>query len=210
MEQIDVPVRDLRRLYQPLTALKTLLEAATSQVGVPADTRHCLQAMEACLRELSDACMSLEPTTATRIEQATGTSDAPAVHIGALELRGSTLRELLGADLLEQLELGASRSTTLGPTDPGHQTPVPSRREHAPRQARVSLTPQEQRILELVAQGCTNRQIAARLYLAEKTVKNYVSNMLRKLGMERRTQAAVYAIQLDRDVLAEATSGGGA
>jgi len=52
-------------------------------------------------------------------------------------------------------------------------------------------------VLDLIAEGKTNRQIASDLYLAEKTVKNYVSNLLAKLGMERRTQAATYAARLD-------------
>jgi DNA-binding NarL/FixJ family response regulator len=60
----------------------------------------------------------------------------------------------------------------------------------------ASLTPQERRILDLVAEGQTNRQIAGTLFLAEKTVKNYVSNLLAKLGMERRTQAASYATRV--------------
>jgi two-component system, NarL family, response regulator DevR len=60
----------------------------------------------------------------------------------------------------------------------------------------AGLTPQERRILDLIADGQTNRQIAAALFLAEKTVKNYVSNMLSKLGMERRTQAASYATRV--------------
>jgi len=60
----------------------------------------------------------------------------------------------------------------------------------------AGLTPQERRILDLIAEGKTNRQIAAALFLAEKTVKNYVSNMLAKLGMERRTQAASYATRV--------------
>ena len=51
-------------------------------------------------------------------------------------------------------------------------------------------------VLELLAEGLTNRQIGERLFLAEKTVKNYVSNLLQKLGMERRTQAAVYASKI--------------
>lgn len=55
------------------------------------------------------------------------------------------------------------------------------------------LTPQERRILDHIAQGMTNRQIADALHLAEKTVKNYVTSLLAKLGMERRTQAAVFA-----------------
>ncbi|MBF6136075.1 response regulator transcription factor [Nocardia otitidiscaviarum] len=60
----------------------------------------------------------------------------------------------------------------------------------------ASLSEQERRLLDLLAEGLTNRQIAERMYLAEKTVKNYVSRLLTKLGMERRTQAAVYASQL--------------
>ncbi len=59
-----------------------------------------------------------------------------------------------------------------------------------------SLSPQERKILDLIAQGMTNRQIAAQLYLAEKTVKNYVSTLLHKLGFDRRTEAAVYATRL--------------
>ena len=60
----------------------------------------------------------------------------------------------------------------------------------------ASLTGQERKVLELIAEGLTNRQIGERIHLAEKTVKNYVSNLLTKLGMERRTQAAVYAAGL--------------
>jgi two-component system response regulator DevR len=56
-----------------------------------------------------------------------------------------------------------------------------------------SLTPQERRILEHIAEGMTNRQIAEDMFLAEKTVKNYVTSILDKLGMDSRTQAAVYA-----------------
>ncbi|HEY7106405.1 MAG TPA: response regulator transcription factor [Acidimicrobiia bacterium] len=59
------------------------------------------------------------------------------------------------------------------------------------------LTNQERRILALIAEGMTNRQIGEQMHLAEKTVKNYVSNLLAKLGMERRTQAAVFATRLD-------------
>lgn len=58
-----------------------------------------------------------------------------------------------------------------------------------------SLTEQERRILDEIAAGKTNRQIAQSMFLAEKTVKNYVSGLLRKLDMERRTEAAVYAVE---------------
>src|SRR5271156_2925606 len=59
------------------------------------------------------------------------------------------------------------------------------------------LTEQERTLLGLLSEGLTNRQIAARMFLAEKTVKNYVSRLLAKLGMERRTQAAVFGSKLD-------------
>ncbi|WP_330180139.1 response regulator transcription factor [Nocardia sp. NBC_01503] len=60
----------------------------------------------------------------------------------------------------------------------------------------AGLTEQERKLLDLLGDGLTNRQIAERMFLAEKTVKNYVSRLLAKLGMERRTQAAVYASKL--------------
>ncbi len=59
------------------------------------------------------------------------------------------------------------------------------------------LTPQENRILDLIGEGKTNRQIGEEMFLAEKTVKNYVSNLLAKLGMSRRTEVAAYAARLD-------------
>ena len=61
----------------------------------------------------------------------------------------------------------------------------------------AAFTPREQRIFELIGEGNTNRQIAASMFLAEKTVKNYVSNVLAKLGMSRRTEAAVLAARID-------------
>ncbi|MEU1205219.1 response regulator transcription factor [Nocardia sp. NPDC005825] len=63
----------------------------------------------------------------------------------------------------------------------------------------AGLTEQERKLLDLLGDGLTNRQIAERMFLAEKTVKNYVSRLLAKLGMERRTQAAVYASKLRGD-----------
>lgn len=60
----------------------------------------------------------------------------------------------------------------------------------------AALTEQERKLLDLLGEGLTNRQIAERMFLAEKTIKNYVSRLLAKLGFERRTQAAVYASKL--------------
>jgi two-component system, NarL family, response regulator DevR len=61
----------------------------------------------------------------------------------------------------------------------------------------AGLTEQERRVLDLIAEGLTNRQIAERMFLAEKTVKNYVSNLLAKLGMSRRSEAAAFAARLE-------------
>ena len=63
----------------------------------------------------------------------------------------------------------------------------------------AGLTEQERTLLTLLGEGLTNRQIAARMFLAEKTVKNYVSRLLAKLGMERRTQAAVFVSKLEKE-----------
>jgi DNA-binding NarL/FixJ family response regulator len=63
----------------------------------------------------------------------------------------------------------------------------------------AGLSNQERRILELIGEGLTNRQIGERMFLAEKTVKNYVSALFAKLGMERRTQAAAYAVRVFGD-----------
>ena len=73
-------------------------------------------------------------------------------------------------------------------------------REGSPTDARLAaLTQREREVLDLIAEGLTNRQIGERLFLAEKTVKNYVSSLLGKLGMERRTQAAVFGAEVRKD-----------
>ena len=104
------------------------------------------------------------------------------------------LKQIRGTDLI-----GAVRTVAAGQSmlDPGAAAQVMARLrgqrdKHDPL---ASLTPQERRILELIGEGLTNRQIGERLFLAEKTVKNYVSALFAKLGMERRTQAAAYAVR---------------
>ncbi|HVF06577.1 MAG TPA: response regulator transcription factor [Frankiaceae bacterium] len=108
---------------------------------------------------------------------------------------GYLLKNIGGNDLIDNLRTVASGRSLL---DPSLTSRVLQRlREGNEREERLGkLTDQERRILELIGQGLTNRQIAEEIHLAEKTVKNYVSNMLAKLGMERRTQAAAYAARL--------------
>lgn len=109
---------------------------------------------------------------------------------------GYVLKQVGGTELLDDIRrVGAGQSILDAALT---QRVLEQLREGPKEDPRLaSLTPQERRILELIADGQTNRQIAAELYLAEKTVKNYVSNLLSKLGMERRTQAATYAARLE-------------
>ena len=107
---------------------------------------------------------------------------------------GYVLKEVRGADLIESVRRVADGHSLL---DPIVTARVLDRVRNPPRDAlTASLTAQETVILGHLADGLTNRQIADRMFLAEKTVKNYVSNLLAKLGMDHRTQAAVYAARL--------------
>jgi DNA-binding NarL/FixJ family response regulator len=108
---------------------------------------------------------------------------------------GYLLKQVRGNDLVAAVRQVARGQSLL---DPAITTQVLERlrRGNEEDERLAHLTPQERNILELIAEGLTNRQIAERVHLAEKTVKNYVSNLLAKLGMERRTQAAVYAARL--------------
>ncbi|MCE0764454.1 response regulator transcription factor [Pseudonocardia kujensis] len=111
---------------------------------------------------------------------------------------GYLLKQVAGTDLI-----GAVRTVAAGGSllDPKATALVLERLRHGsePDDPRYEgLSPQERRILDLIADGLTNRQIGAELYLAEKTVKNYVSSLLHKLGFSRRTEAAVYATERRR------------
>ena len=105
---------------------------------------------------------------------------------------GYVLKQVRGNDLIDSIRRVAAGQSLL---DPALTTRVLDRlRKGAEEDEQLAqLTPQERRVLDLLAEGLTNRQIAERLFLAEKTVKNYVSNLLMKMGMQRRTEAAVYA-----------------
>ena len=100
------------------------------------------------------------------------------------------LKQVRGSDLVDSVRRVAAGQSLLDPTVTGQVLERLRRRAEA-EEGGVHLTDQERRLLDLLAEGLTNRQIGERMYLAEKTVKNYVSNLLMKLGMHRRTEAAV-------------------
>lgn len=105
---------------------------------------------------------------------------------------GYVLKQVRGHDLIDTVRRVAAGQSML---DPAVTAQVLERVRRGPQvdPSIQQLTPQEQRILELIGEGMTNRQIGATLFLAEKTVKNYVSSMLAKLGLSSRTQAAIFA-----------------
>ncbi len=109
---------------------------------------------------------------------------------------GYLLKQIKTADLLEAIRR-VSRGESL--LDPAITAKVLARlRDPSPEDDLLSkLSPQEHKILDLIADGLTNREIAKDMFLAEKTVKNYVSNLLAKLGMSHRSEAAAYAARLD-------------
>src|ERR1700741_4149476 len=111
---------------------------------------------------------------------------------------GYVLKQIRGTDLVGAVRTVASGQSLL---DPQAASRVMARmRDRAQRNDPLAgLTEQERRILELIGEGLTNRQIGERMFLAEKTVKNYVSALFAKLGMERRTQAAAYAARIFDD-----------
>jgi DNA-binding NarL/FixJ family response regulator len=134
---------------------------------------------------------SVDPSIAVLILTSYDDDDAlfSAIMAGAA---GYVLKQIRGADLVDDVRRVAAGQSLL---DPALTQQVLERLRRGPMEDTelAPLTDQEKRILELIGQGMTNRQIAEAVFLAEKTVKNYVSSLLAKLGMERRTQAAVFA-----------------
>ena len=108
---------------------------------------------------------------------------------------GYILKQVKGSDLIDGVRRVAAGESLL---DPSVTRRVLERLRTKPEDDELSgLTEQERRILDLIAEGLTNRQIGERMFLAEKTIKNYVSNLLSKLGMSRRSEAAAYAARLE-------------
>jgi len=111
---------------------------------------------------------------------------------------GYVLKQIRGTDLAGAVRAIASGESLLDPEAAGRV--MRRMREQAVRADPLAgLTDQERRVLELIGEGLTNRQIGERMFLAEKTVKNYTSALFAKLGMERRTQAAAYAARIFSD-----------
>ena len=108
---------------------------------------------------------------------------------------GYLLKQVRGQDVVNAVrEVAAGRSLL----DPVSTARVLDKMRHPPTDELATLTERERDVLELIGQGLSNREIAERLFLAEKTVKNYVTSVLAKLGMQRRTQAAAWIARREK------------
>ncbi|MDA8301300.1 MAG: response regulator transcription factor [Actinomycetota bacterium] len=193
----EVVRRGLRELFEPQDDLEVVGEAANAEEAldrVPGtqpdvailDVRLPGESGIELCRELRAALPDL------RCLMLTSFADDDALFSAILAgASGYLLKEIRGPELVSAVRRVASGQSLI---DPALTATVMERlRGNREDERLAKLSPQERRILDLIAEGKTNRQIGAELYLAEKTVKNYVSNLLAKMGFARRTEAAVYA-----------------
>jgi two-component system response regulator DevR len=125
----------------------------------------------------------------------TSFADDEAVYAAILAgAAGYLLKQVRGTDIVEAVQRVGRGESLLDPAVTRRVLERLRRGEETDELA--GLTNQERRILDLIGEGLTNRQIGERIHLAEKTVKNYVSNLLAKMGMSRRTEVAAYAARL--------------
>jgi DNA-binding NarL/FixJ family response regulator len=144
-----------------------------------------------------EVCREIRSSLETPVLMLTSYSDDEALFESVMAgAAGYVLKQVRGNELVDAVKRVAAGESLL---DPAVTERVKQRLQGPSEEDELlsRLTAQERRILHLIADGKTNRQIAAELYLAEKTVKNYVSNLLGKLGMQRRTEAAVFATKLE-------------
>lgn len=144
-----------------------------------------------------EVCREIRSSLGTPCLMLTSYSDDEALFESVMAgAAGYVLKQVRGNELVDAVKRVAAGESLL---DPAVTERVKQRLQAPSEEDELlsRLTAQERRILHLIADGMTNRQIAGEMFLAEKTVKNYVSNLLGKLGMQRRTEAAVFATKLE-------------
>jgi len=201
LDDHEVVRRGLRELFEASRDLEVVGESGSAQEAarrIPA-LRPDVAVLDARLPDGSgiDVCRdvrSVDPSIKALILTSYDDDEAlfSAIMAGAA---GYVLKDVRGTDLVDAVKRVAAGQSLLDPAVTQRVLERIRRGPQEPRELR-NLTDQERRILEYIAEGLTNRQIAERMFLAEKTVKNYVSSLLAKLGLERRTQAAVFATKL--------------
>jgi DNA-binding NarL/FixJ family response regulator len=200
LDDHEIVRRGLRDLLEAEDDIEVVGEAATQQTAV--DRVHALDpdvaVLDVRLEEGNgvEACRDIRsrhPRTACLILTSFSDDEAlfQAIMAGAA---GYVLKQIRSADLVDAVRRVAAGQNLL---DPVVTARVLERLRRGPAQDErlARLTDQERKVLDLLAEGLTNREIGERLHLAEKTIKNYVTALLAKMGMARRTEAAVYAVR---------------
>jgi two-component system response regulator DevR len=198
LDDHEIVRRGLRDLLESEGDIEVIGEASTEQTAV--DRVHALDPDVAVLDVRLDegngvsACREIRsrnPRTGCLILTSFADDEAlfQAIMAGAA---GYVLKQVRSADLVQAVRRVAAGQNLL---DPAVTARVLDRIRRGPAEDELvgRLTEQERHVLELLAEGLTNRQIGERMHLAEKTIKNYVTALLAKMGMARRTEAAVYA-----------------
>jgi len=191
--------------------LRALIEAEEdlSVVGEAATAEEALSRLPACQPDVAVLDVRLADTSGIEVCRDirsrwpsvaclmfTSYSDDDAVFSAVMAgASGYLLKEIRGRDVVDAIRKVADGQSLLDPKLTGR---VLDRLRHPPPEepGLASLSRQERRILGHIAEGKTNREIAAEMFLAEKTVKNYVARLLAKLDLRSRTQAAIYAVKL--------------
>ncbi|MGZ4746042.1 MAG: response regulator [Oryzihumus sp.] len=198
LDDHEIVRRGIRELLEMESDIEVVGESGSAQEAtrrIPA-LRPQVALLDARLPDGSglDVCRdvrSVDPSIQGLILTSFNDEDAltTAILAGAA---GYLLKDIKGQDLVQAIRRVAAGEKLIDPAVA--QRVKRSWEEDRGADPRLrTLTPQERRILEHVAEGLTNRQIGEAMFLAEKTVKNYITAVLAKLGMERRTQAAVFA-----------------
>ncbi|TAM91345.1 MAG: response regulator transcription factor [Jatrophihabitans sp.] len=203
LDDHEVVRRGLATMLEALPDFEVVGEAGTAEQAlarIPA-TRPDVAILDARLGDGSgiDVCREIRatmPTTYCMILTSYDDQDAILASVLA-NASGYVLKEVRGTALIDAIRQVAMGRSLIAPEVIAQ---VMERVRHGtPEQTRLAaLSEREREVLDLIAEGMTNKQIGERLFLAEKTVKNYVSSLLAKLGMERRTQAAVFGSEMRR------------
>ncbi|MGC8627408.1 MAG: response regulator [Acidimicrobiales bacterium] len=197
LDDHEIVRRGLRELLEAQTDLEVVGEASNAEEAltrVP-PTRPDVAILDVRLPGVSgiEVCRDLRALVPDlRCLMLTSFADDEALFSAILAgASGYLLKQIRGPELVTAVRRVADGQSLI---DPALTATVMERLRGKHEDERIArLSPQERRILDLIAEGKTNRQIGAEMYLAEKTVKNYVSNLLAKMGFSRRTEAAVYA-----------------
>jgi DNA-binding NarL/FixJ family response regulator len=202
LDDHEVVRRGLRDLLEGEEDLEVVGEASTAEeaLGRVPSTRPDVAVLDVRLGDVGDGgvevCREIRSRhPEVRCLMLTSFADDEALFAAIMAgAAGYVLKQVRGNDLVDAVRRVGRGESLLDPALTGK---VLERLRAKPEEDELAgLSDQERRILELIAEGHTNRQIAEAIFLAEKTVKNYVSNLLAKLGMSRRSEAAAYAARL--------------